>query len=154
MGSYLEINNRETNSTTWSKILIEVIRDIDSGIKKNTNSTEKEKKYFIPRYYKVTDAKTKKLLGCGDWKINKKGMALVVSYLKNMYEDEEIARRMAIEEYKCNLEELDSEDELNKKIEQYTQKVKEDILWCYNYAVDVLTDMVLTGMKRVKVHWV
>ena len=35
MGSYLEINNRETNSKTLSGILVDAIRDIDSQIMNN-----------------------------------------------------------------------------------------------------------------------
>ena len=89
MGSYLEINNRETNSKALSGILIDAIRDIDSEIMNNENSTDKERKYFIPEYYKKTENEE---FGCGDWTINKKGMALLVSYLKNMCEDDEAAR--------------------------------------------------------------
>ena len=82
MGSYLKINNRETNSKTLSGIIIDAIRDIDSQIMNNENSTEKERKYFIPEYYKKTETEE---FGCGDWTINKKGMALLVQYLKNMF---------------------------------------------------------------------
>lgn len=152
MGSYLEINNRETNCKTWSGILINAIREVDLRIKSNENSTEKEKKYFIPEYYKTTDDKG--TFGCGDWTINKKGMALVVLYLKDMYEDDEIIREIAIEDNKYSLEKIDNPDELKERIEKYEKETKDDILWCFNYAVDVLTDMLLTGMKRVNAHWV
>lgn len=152
MGSYLEINNRETNCKAWSEILIGAIRNIDSRIKSNENSTEKEKKYFIPEYYKTTDDEG--TFGCGDWRINKKGMALVVLYLKEMYEDDENIRKMAIEENKYSLERIENPGELNEIIEKYAKETKEDILWCFNYAVDILTDMLLTGMKRVNAHWV
>lgn len=42
MGSYLEINNRETNSKLYSRILIYAIRDIHSTIMNNKHSTEKK----------------------------------------------------------------------------------------------------------------
>ena len=44
MGDYLEINYRETNSKTYSKILIDAIRDIHFQIMNNEKSTEKETK--------------------------------------------------------------------------------------------------------------
>ena len=103
MGSYLKINNRETNSKALAGILIDAIRDIDSHIMNNENSTEKERKYFIPEYYKKTETGE---FGCGDWTINKKGMALLVLYLKNMYEDDEASRSLGIENHKYFLENL------------------------------------------------
>ena len=151
MGSYLKINNRETNSKTLSGILIDAIRDIDSQIMNNENSTEKERKYFIPEYYKKTETEE---FGCGDWTINKKGMALLVQYLKNMYKDDNIARTIGIEEHEYFLENLVKEDEIEEKIAEFTEDVKEDILWCFDYTIDILTDMLLYGIKRVDARWV
>lgn len=151
MGSYLEINNRETNSKTLSGILIDAIRNIDSQIMSNENSTDKEKKYFIPEYYKKTETEE---FGCGDWTINKKGMALLVLYLKNMYEDDNVARSIGIEEHRYFLECLVKEDEIEEKIAEFTENTKKNILWCFVYAIDVLTDMLLYGIKRVDARWV
>ena len=151
MGSYLKINNRETNSKTLSGILIDAIRDIDSQIMNNENSTEKERKYFIPEYYKKTETEE---FGCGDWTINKKGMALLVLYLKNMYEDDDAARSLGIENHKYFIENLAKEEELEDKIEAYTKEAKQEIQWCFNYISDILAEMVLHRIKRVDAHWV
>lgn len=151
MGSYLEINNRETNSKTLSGILVDAIRDIDSQIMNNENSTEKERKYFVPEYYKKTGTEE---FGCGDWTINKKGMALLVLYLKNMYEDDDAARSLGIENHKYFLENLAKEEEMEEKIAQFTEDAKGSIQWCFHYATDILTDMLLYGIKRVNAHWI
>lgn len=151
MGSYLEINNRETNSKTLSGILIDAIRDIDSQIMNNENSTDKEKKYFIPEYYKKTENEE---FGCGDWTINKKGMALLVMYLKNMYEDNDVARSIGIENHEYFLEHLVKEDEREEKIAEFAEDAKKSIQWCFRYATDILTEMILYGIKRVGAHWV
>ena len=151
MGSYLEINNRETNSKTFSGILIDAIRDIDSQIMKNKYSTDKERKYFIPEYYKKTENEE---FGCGDWTINKKGMALLIRYLKNMYENEEVSRSIGIEEHRYFFEHIVKEEELEEKIIEFAEEAKEDIQWCLYYATDILTEMLLHGIKRVSAHWV
>lgn len=151
MGSYLEINNRETNSKTLSGILIDAIRDIDSQIMNNENSTDKEKKYFIPEYYKKTENEE---FGCGNWTINKKGMALLVRYLKNMYEDNDVARSIGIENHEYFLEHLVKEDEREEKIAEFAEDEKKNILWCFDYVTDILTEMLLYGIKRVDAHWV
>ena len=151
MGSYLKINNRETNSKALSGILIDAIRDIDSQIMNNENSTEKERKYFIPEYYKKTETEE---FGCGDWTINKKGMALLVLYLKNMYEDDEASRSLGIENHKYFLENLAKEEEIEEKIEEFSASAKSSIQWCFHYATDILTDMLLYGIKRVDAYWV
>ena len=151
MGSYLKINNRETNSKALSGILIDAIRDIDSQIMNNENSTEKERKYFIPEYYKKTETGE---FGWGDWTINKKGMALLVLYLKNMYEDDEASRSLGIENHKYFLENLAKEEEIEEKIEEFSASAKSSIQWCFHYATDILTDMLLYGIKRVDAYWV
>lgn len=151
MGSYLKINNRETNSKTFSKILIDAIVNIDYQIMNNKNSTNKERKYFVPEYYKKIKDKE---VGCGNWVINKKGMALLVQHLKNMYEDDEIIRLWCIEEHKYFLEHLVKEDEKEERIAKFTENAKEEIQWCFNYATDILTEMLLYGIKRVDAHWV
>lgn len=152
MGNYLEINEQETNSKLYSNILISAIRDIDSKIMKNAESTKKEKAYFVPDYYKQDTDGTK--YGCGDWTISRKGMAYLVSYLKDMCEDIEAARFLALEENDCMLEMITDETEKEKKVTELTQEAKEDIQWCYNYAVEVLIDMVIDKIKRVEAHWV
>lgn len=151
MGSYLEINNRETNSKALSGILIDAIRDIDSEIMNNENSTDKERKYFIPEYYKKTENEE---FGCGDWTINKKGMALLVSYLKNMCEDDKAARSISIEEHEYFLKHLVKENEREEKIAEFAEEARDDIQWCFYYATDILTEMVLYGIKRVGARWV
>ena len=151
MGDYLEINYRETNSKTYSKILIDAIRDIDFRIMNNKNSTEKERKYFILDYYEKTETGE---LGFGDWKINKKGMALLVLYLKNMYENDDAARSLGMENHKYFIENLAKEEELEEKIEAYTKEAKQEIQWCFNYVSNILAEMVLYRIKRVDAHWI
>lgn len=151
MGSYLEINNRETNSKALSGILINAIRDIDSQIMNNEHSTDKERKYFIPEYYEMIEHEE---FGCGDWIINKKGMVLLVQYLKNMYKDDYIARSIGIKNHEHYLEHIVKEDKREEKIAEFTEDAKNDILRCFDYVTDILTEMLLYGMKRVGAHWV
>ena len=121
MGSYLEINKRETNSKTLSGILIDSIRIIDSQIMNDDNSTDKERRYFVPDYYRKTENGE---IGCGDWSISKKGMALLVQYLKNMYEDDEVARSIGIENHEYYLEKLANDDEREDKIAEFALREK------------------------------
>ena len=93
-------------------------------IMNSERSTEKERKYFIPDYYEKTETGE---LGFGDWKINKKGMALLVLYLKNMYEDDEASRSLGIENHKYFLENLAKEEEIEEKIEEFSASAKSSI---------------------------
>lgn len=74
MGSYLQINKKETNNKVLSSILIYAIRGTDHIIKTEKGFSKKEKKYLKPEYYKDGE-------GCGDWVIKRKGIALVVKFL-------------------------------------------------------------------------
>lgn len=152
MGSYLEIDNRETNSKTWSGILIDAIRDIDTAIMQSEYSSKKDKKCFIPDYYK-TDEDGKEF-GCGNWIINKRGMAALVSYLRNKYEDDSVIRALAIENHKYYLENVVKEEDKKEKIIEFTKSAKDDMLWCINYTLDILLDMILTKQKCVYAMWV
>ena len=38
-------------------------------------------------------------------------------------------------------------------IEKFTKEVKEDILWCLLYVIDILTDMCAYRLKKIKAHW-
>lgn len=152
MGSYLEINGQETNSKLYSTILISAIREVDSKIMKSKESTKKEKNYFVPDYYKQD--KTSSHYGCGNWTISRKGMAYLVAYLKDMCEDNEASRFLALEENECMLDMITDETERAEKISELTQEAREDIQWCYNYAVEILVDMTIDKVKRVKALWV
>lgn len=87
MSLEMTINNRPVNGKTESGILIDAIRDMDSKIMKNANCTEKEKKFFVPDYYKKTEGEE---FGCGNWLIKKKGMALLAKHLKKMCMNEDL----------------------------------------------------------------
>ena len=81
-------------------------------------------------------------------------MALLVLYLKNMYEDDKAARSLGIENHKYFIENLAKEEELEEKIKEYTEDARKEIQWCFNYVSDILAEMVLYRIKRVDAHWV
>lgn len=148
MGYYLEMNHRETNSKTYSTILVEAIRYLDSVIMNCEQSTRKERKYFVPEYY------NKDNIGCGDWIIRKKGIIMLVTYLRHMLEDDSLVREIGVSENEDYISNLTDKKEKEEVIEKFTKEAKEDILWCLLYVIDVLTDMCTYRLKKIKAHWV
>lgn len=143
MGSYLEIDNREINSKGRSFILIDAIRHIDSTLKKNG----KGKKYFQAEYYKDG-------CGCGDYFIKRKGMAILTHYLKNLADDNEVLRDMAIKNHEYYLTNMVEPEKKEEEIKRLTENERNDILWCFDYCFEILTDMILNNQKKVIAHWV
>lgn len=151
MGSYLEINNRETNSKIYSSILIDAIREVDSIVRAADGIKKKDKQCLVPEYY--SEAIDKSLLGCGNWTINRKGMALIVIYLKNLCDNDAAIFNMAVEYNSYPLEKARDENRKAQMLEDYVYDMRKDLLWCYNYCVDILTSMVLSRTKRVDAVW-
>lgn len=148
MGSYLEIDGRATNSKTYTNILIEAIRDIDSRLYNEEFLKKNGKPLLQPEYYSDED------IGCGDWIIRKKGMALLVKYLKERVDDEEYCERKAFTNHEYFLSSLESEEEKKSYLENFAEDFSKDIKWCYDYTVDILANMVWTKQKSVIAHWV
>lgn len=84
----------------------------------------------------------------------RRGMALLTLYLKELYENDEAICKMAIEDNKYRLEKETDENKLIEIMKQCEDDMKRSVLWCYNYAVDLLADMILAGIKRVTACWV
>lgn len=151
MGSYLEINNRETNSKIYSNILIDAIREVDSIVRAADGIKKKDKQCLVPEYYVETFDQS--LSGCGNWTINRKGMALIVLRLKELSINDSAIFKMAIEYNSDALDRIANKSRKAKLLKQYIVDMKEDLLWCYNYCVDILTSMVLSKTKRVDAVW-
>lgn len=142
MGSYLEIDNRETNSKALSSILIEAVRFLDSNVIQN-----KKKKLFKAEYYNENN------IGCGKYIISLEGMALLVSHFKDMCEDDEIAIKIGVESHEYFLTNLVKEEEMEEKINQFSASAKTDIRWCFDYVLEILIDMIILGNKRTVAIW-
>ena len=146
MGSYLELDNRETNSKSISKVLIDAIRELDKRIQSKPYMKEMQL-YFIAEEYREDGT------GVGDWKIHRKGMALLVTYLDELKDDRIILSRMAKERHEYTLEHCRSE-EYNNTLERLTNDVKETVEWCESYAIKILVDMVLHERTHVDAVWI
>lgn len=148
MGSYLEINGKETNSKSLSKVLINVIRELDSKIKSDYRSSEKQRKWFMAEKYEEG------YIGYGDYVINKKGMALLAFRLDAMKNNDELLEEMGVKEHEYYINNLMKDDEVADVIKKYTEEVREEVKWCYNYVTNILIEMELNGIKKVDVCWV
>ena len=146
MGSYLEIDGRETNSKHYSGILIDAIRELDKRAQSKPYIKEIQK-YFVAEEYKEDGT------GIGDWKIHRKGIACLVQYLNDLKYDEEKLVEMAKEEYKYQLH-LCTEEKYDCELEAFVKYTTEAVEWCESYAIRILVDMVLNKRKRVKAIWV
>lgn len=138
MGSYLIMNGEELNSKSLSGIVIDAIRDLDDQIMSTEHSTKKDKKLFVPEYYK----KDIKKLGCGNWKIHRRGVALLCSYLKQLKSNDTLLLAFAIEN-----------DWVESAETNVPQDFKDDVERCLYFVSGVLADLVIEGKKKTKVTW-
>ena len=151
MGSYLHIDNVEINSKEFSEIIINAIRDIDDGIMRDKKSTKKERKLFVPEYYKEIDGEKK---GCGNWTIKKKGIALLLNYLKIMNGDNVWIRSMVVDNNRKYLEFSPVSDDVKQKsINRFMDDMRDGISKCIMNISSILVDMVLNKRKSVKAYW-
>lgn len=146
MGSYLEIDNRETNSKSTSGVLIGAIRELDKRIQSKPYMKEMQL-YFVAEEYHADGT------GIGDWKIHRKGMALLVMHLDELKDDRDTLSVMAKEKYKYALEHCNPE-EYDNTLERLTDDVKKTVEWCESYAIKILVDMVLHERTHVDAVWV
>ena len=151
MGSYLHIDNVEINSKKFSEIIINAIRDIDDGIMRDKNSTKKERKLFVPEYYKKIDGEK---IGCGSWVMKKRGVALLLNYLKIMNSDNVWIRSMVVDNNRKYLEFSPVSDDVKQKsINRFMDDMRDGISKCIMNISSILVDMVLNKRKSVKAYW-
>lgn len=79
---------------------------------------------------------------------------MLVVYLRHMLEDDSLVHEIGVSENEDYICSLTNENEKEEIIEKFTKEVKEDILWCLLYVIDVLTDMCTYKLKKIKAHWV
>lgn len=102
----------------------------------------------MPEYYNRNN------IGCGDWIIRKKGVIMLVVYLRHMLEDDSLVHELRVSENEGYICSLADENEKEEIIEKFPKEVKEDILWCLLYVIDILTGMCTCRLKKIKAHWV
>ena len=134
MGSYLVLNGNENNSKSISGMMINIIRGIDSKNIKN--------KWFKPDYYKDN-------MGCGDWVIHRKALALLCRNTKELLDNEEWIEEYTYENHEWH--------EFNGNKEEYYKHwlvdTKDDLKIVYNIFVSVLVNSVLYNEKFIYAHW-
>lgn len=146
MGDYLEIDGRETNCKSYSGILIDAIRELDKRAQEKPYIKEIQK-YFIAEEYMEDGT------GIGDYRIHRKGMALLVQYLNELKYDKIELQRMAKEKWKYPLTHC-TEEEYDEKLKKFTEDIKRSVEWCETYAIRILVDMVINKRKHVDAEWV
>lgn len=149
MGSYLQIDGQETNSKTKSGLLIDTIRMIDNSIMSNFNSTEKERRYFLPEEYVQIDGVT---CGAGSWKIHRKGIARLVEYFDLLRDNPSYIRELAETEYHKFYK--DSSAASETRISEIHQDIDQTAHWCFTYLANILAVMVIEGKKYVDAEWI
>ena len=146
MGSYLEIDGKETNCKAYSRILIDAIRELDKRAQAKPYIKEIQK-YFIAEEYKEDGT------GIGNYSIRRKGMALLVIYLNELIYDKEEIVEIAKTEHEYALQHCEKE-EYDELLNEFIEMTESEILWCTRYASDILAEMVLQKRKRVEAKWV
>lgn len=149
MGSYLQIDGQETNSKTKSRLLINAISLIDNSIMSNFNSTEKERRYFLPEEYVRVDGVT---YGSGSWKIHRKGIARLVEHFDVLLDNSSYIRELAENEYYKFYK--DGSVDFETRISEIHQDIEQTAKWCFTYLANILAVMVIEGKKYVDAEWI
>ena len=153
MGSYIKIGIEEINSKTNCKIIIDCVRSVDSRLKSKECHLKKSKKLSKAEYYK-TD-KDGEPFGCGDWKLHRKAVALIMNDLQLLINDEYYLKSFITEEYEYHIEKCcKTEEDIVNFIKQKVPDVQDDIERCFNTMYRILFHMVLQGKKWIKLKWV
>lgn len=148
MGWYLNIDYHETNSKHLSRILIETIKELDSEIRNNKKLTAEQKEVFVaePNSYDRT---------LTDYRITKKGIALVANRLRDLESNYEKLRESAMREYDYAIKHnFDNEDELEEAIERWTREERKSVDYLIGFVAIALIDMVLYNQETIMAHWV
>lgn len=148
MGSYLEINERETNCKAFSHILIGAIRQLDTMVREDENLSKAYPNAFKAEYYNDNG------VGCGDYVIKKKGIAMLASLLKTMSGSENYLRDLAYEQNEYYLKNIAKEEETPEKMKEFMERAKYDVDWCYRYVADILCEMELNNQRQTRACWV
>ena len=151
MGSYLKIDGRETNSKTYSGILIDTIRGFDISLKTQLPRNKEVNNLFTPERYEERDGE---MLGRGNWKIKMKGIALMVASLNEMLYDNELLVSLAIENNSYFFENLVKEEEIEEKLKEKVDDARECIEWCIRYTSNILANMILFDKEEVEAIWI
>lgn len=151
MGSYLEIDGRETNSKTYSGILIDTIRGLDVSLKTQLPRNKEVNNLFTPEKYEEINGE---MLGYSNWTIKMKGIALMVASLNEMLYEEELLVSLAIENNSYFFENLVKEEEREEKLKEKVAEARECIEWCIRYTSNILANMILFDKEEVEAIWV
>lgn len=147
MGYYFELDGRETNSKTYSKILVDTIREIDSRLREYENIIDEG--LFVPDY------RNEDGVGCGEWLIKRRGIAILAGNLKSKSEDEEYIKQLVLEDNSYYFENLFKSDENKERtVESFVKMAVREVIFCANYVMNLLIDMELHNQDFVLGQWV
>lgn len=143
MGSYFEIDEKETNSKAISMLLVDIIKKL-------------RKFNYCKKYFKLKENKD----GENYWKISKNGIATLLEYFieyswdfGGTWRDYVIEKNKDALEYKLKIKNF-SEDEIEKEIEKYEKSMDENIQWIIVYLSRIFCNMTLDKRKIVYGRWV
>jgi hypothetical protein len=149
MGSYFKIDGREINSKHLSGLIIDHIRSVDECIVTEERLPDSFRKLLDPEY------RNENGMGCGDWYIHRKGLALVILRMWETYRDDVLVRRFALEDWSEYGQKYAKENgNFDEALKEKKEDIKRDLIWCIEYLTRILADMVLGKMKYVHGEWV
>ena len=149
MGSYFKIDGREINSKHLSGLIIDHIRSVDEYIVAEEGLSRGFRKFLQPEY------RNENGMGCGDWYIHRKGLALVIRNMWETYRDDVLVRRLALEYWGEYGQKYAKENgNFDEVLKEKKEDTKRSLIWCIEYLTEILTDMVLCKMKYVHGEWV
>lgn len=147
MGSYFELDGRETNSKTYSKILVDTIREIDSRLREYENIIDE--RLFVPDY------RNEDGVGCGEWLIKRRGIAILAGNLKGKSEDEGYIKQLVLEDNSYYFENIfESDKNKERTVESFVKMAVREVIFCANYVMNLLIDMELHNQDFVLGQWV
>lgn len=148
MGSYFKIDGREINSKHLSGLIIDHIRSVDEYIVAEEGLSRGFRKFLQPEY------RNENGMGCGDWYIHRKGLALVIRNMWETYGDDVLVRRLALEYWGEYGQKYAKENgNFDEALKEKKEDTKRSLIWCIEYLTEILTDMVLGKMKYVRGEW-
>lgn len=148
MGSYFKIDGRETNSKTMSGFIIDHIRYVDEQILGELRLPDKCRKWLQPEYRENG-------MGCGDWLIHRKGLAIVVKCMWETYEDDVEIRRLTLEDWGEYGQNVSKErGTFDEDLEEMKESTKHTLARCLEYLTGILVNMEINRIKRVRGEWV
>ena len=153
MGSYLKVGHIEINSKSYCGIIIDCLRAVDTGLKNGGYHLKNSENLTIPEYYETDEDGDK--FGCGNWKLHRKAVALVVNYLKLLINDEDYLKSLIQEKYAYSIEKTcKTEDDVASYIESEMPQARDTIQRCFDHMYSVWFYMTLHGKKWIKLKWI